>query len=245
MSTTYRLASELVAWGGLERVDGGGYRIGLRMGEHRLARRPRAETLREVALPFMSDLYEATRENVHLAVLDGTEVLYVEELSGPRAMPVRTRRAAGCRCTRRPRARCCWPTPPRACSARPWWRGWTRYTAHTIIAPGHLRRALAEIRRTGVGYAREELTVGSFSVASAVLDADGGAVAALSVTLRSGRNRGHLRRLGPAVRTAAHLGVARAAAPGVAGAAGRVTARRRPGSGEPDSSGVTASLAPG
>ena len=44
VSTTYRLASELVAWGGLERVDGGGYRIGLRMWEiGSLA--PRGETL--------------------------------------------------------------------------------------------------------------------------------------------------------------------------------------------------------
>ena len=91
VSTTYRLASELVAWGGLERVEGGGYRIGLRLWEiGSLA--PRGETLREVALPFMHDLYEATHENVHLAVLDGTEALYVEKLSGRRAMPVRTRR---------------------------------------------------------------------------------------------------------------------------------------------------------
>ena len=91
VSTTYRLASELVAWGGLERVEGGGYRIGLRLWEiGSLA--PRGETLREVALPYMNDLYEATHENVHLAVLDGTEALYVEKLSGRRAMPVRTRR---------------------------------------------------------------------------------------------------------------------------------------------------------
>ena len=33
VSTTYRLASELVGWGGLERVEGGGYRIGLRLWE--------------------------------------------------------------------------------------------------------------------------------------------------------------------------------------------------------------------
>ena len=33
VSTTYRLVSELVDWGGLERVPGGGYRIGLRMWE--------------------------------------------------------------------------------------------------------------------------------------------------------------------------------------------------------------------
>jgi len=79
--------------------------------------------------------------------------------------------------------------------------GLHRYTAHTIIAPGHLRRALTEIRRTGIAYAREELTVGTMSVASAILDADGAPLAALSVTLRSGR--GDLRRLGPAVHTAA------------------------------------------
>src|SRR5690349_18429114 len=88
VSTTYRLVSELVDWGGLERVPGGGYRIGLRMWElGTLA--PRGETLREVALPFMSDLYEATLESVHLAVLDGAEVLYVEKLTGSRAMPVK------------------------------------------------------------------------------------------------------------------------------------------------------------
>ena len=91
VSTTYRLVSELVDWGGLERVEGGGYRVGLRMWEIG-ALAPRGETLREVALPFMSDLYEATLENVHLAVLDGAEVLYVEKLTGRRAMPVRTRR---------------------------------------------------------------------------------------------------------------------------------------------------------
>ena len=33
VSTTYRLASELVDWGGLERADGSGYRIGLRLWE--------------------------------------------------------------------------------------------------------------------------------------------------------------------------------------------------------------------
>jgi hypothetical protein len=66
-------------------------------------------------------------------------------------------------------------------------------------------------------------------VASAVLDADGGAVAALSVTLRSGRT--DLRRLGPAVRTAA-LSVSRglpgalrgSAADGPAGRAAEATA---------------------
>ena len=44
--------------------------------------------------------------------------------------------------------------------------GLKRYTPHTIVAPGHLERALAEIRRTGIAFAREELTVRTVSVAS-------------------------------------------------------------------------------
>lgn len=91
VSTTYRLASELVAWGGLERGDGAGYRIGLRVWElGALAQRGR--TLRELALPFMQDLYEATHENVNLAVRDGREALYVDTISGRGAIPVRSGR---------------------------------------------------------------------------------------------------------------------------------------------------------
>jgi DNA-binding IclR family transcriptional regulator len=200
VSTTYRLASELVAWGGLERVAGGGYRIGLRLWElGSLA--PRGESLREVALPFMSDLYEATRENVHLAVLDGAEVLYVEKLSGRRAMPVRTRRGGRLPLHATAAGKVLLAHAPESLFRETVAAGLRRYTAHTIIAPGHLRRALTDIRRSGIGYAREELTVGTLSVASAILDGEGDAVAALSVTLRSGR--GDLRRLGPAVHTAA------------------------------------------
>ena len=67
--------------------------------------------------------------------------------------------------------------------------------------PRHLRRALAEVRRTGVAYAREELTLGSLSVAAPVVGKDDAVVAALAVVLDQGR--GDLRRLAPAVRTAA------------------------------------------
>ena len=149
----------------------------------------------------MSDLYEATRENVHLAVLEGTEVLYVEKLSGRRAMPVRTRRGGRLPLHATAAGKVLMAYAPETLLQEAVAAGLRRYTAHTIIAPGHLRRALTEIRRSGIGYAREELTVGSHSVAAAVLDADGDAVAALSVTLRSGRT--DLRRLGLAVRTAA------------------------------------------
>jgi DNA-binding IclR family transcriptional regulator len=200
VSTAYRLVSELVDWGGLERVPGGGYRIGPRLWEVG-ALAPRGDDLRGVALPFMSDLHEATREDVHLAVLDGTEVLDVERLAGRRAAPARTRRGGRLPLHATAAGKVLLAHAPESLLHRIVASGLRRHTAHTIVVPGHLRRALTEIRRTGIGYAREELTVGTSSVASAVLDADGAALAALSVTLRSGGT--DLRRLGPAVRTAA------------------------------------------
>jgi DNA-binding IclR family transcriptional regulator len=79
--------------------------------------------------------------------------------------------------------------------------GMRRYTPYTVVAPGHLRRALAEVRRNGVAYAREEMSLGSLSVAAPVVGTGGTVVAALAVVLDQGR--GNLRRLAPAVRTAA------------------------------------------
>jgi DNA-binding IclR family transcriptional regulator len=200
VSTTYRLASELVEWGGLERADPAGYRIGMRMWElGTLA--PRGGTLRDVALPFMQDLYEATHENVHLAVREGLEALYVDIISGPESVRTRSRRggrlplhATGVGKVLLAHA------PPEVLSAVVA-AGMPRYTPYTVVAPGHLRRALADVRRTGVAYAREEMTLGSLSVAAPVQGPDGAVIAALAVVLPHGR--GDLRRLAPAVRTAA------------------------------------------
>jgi DNA-binding IclR family transcriptional regulator len=200
VSTTYRLASELVEWGGLERADPAGYRIGMRLWElGTLA--PRGGTLRAVALPFMQDLYEATHANVHLAVREGLEALYVDTISGRESVPTRSRRggrlplhATGVGKVLLAHA------PPEVLSAVVE-AGMRRYTPYTVVAPGHLRRALAEVRRNGVAYAREEMSLGSLSVAAPVMETGGTVVAALAVVLD--QRRGDLRRLAPAVRTAA------------------------------------------
>jgi DNA-binding IclR family transcriptional regulator len=57
------------------------------------------------------------------------------------------------------------------------------------------------VRRNGVAYAREEMSLGSLSVAAPVMETGGTVVAALAVVLD--QRRGDLRRLAPAVRTAA------------------------------------------
>ncbi len=83
-STTLRLANRLIAAGALERREDGRFVIGLRLWEMG-ALAPRGMGLRQVALPHMTDLVEATHENVLLAVLDGNRGLIIERLSGHQA----------------------------------------------------------------------------------------------------------------------------------------------------------------
>src|SRR3712207_291643 len=79
LTTVHRLAGQLQREGVLERLPSGSYRIGLRLWELGMLA-PRAHGLREVALPFLEDLYEVTHQNVQLVVLDGTETVVVERL---------------------------------------------------------------------------------------------------------------------------------------------------------------------
>ena len=47
--------------------------------------------LRDVASPFLQDLYGATLATVHLAVRDGVNALYLGRVSGHASVPVVTR----------------------------------------------------------------------------------------------------------------------------------------------------------
>ncbi len=201
VSTTYRLATELVAWGGLERAEGTGYRIGVRLWQLGALARPDA-TLRDVALPFMQDLHEATGETVHLAVRDGYEALDVDTVPGRGAVRARSRRAGRVPLHATGVGKALLAHAPPQVLNELVQAGLRRYTEHTVVVPGQLRRALADVRRTGLAYAREEFVLGSLSVGAPIYGPDGEVVAALAVVLRPGR--GDLRRFGPAVRTAAN-----------------------------------------
>ena len=85
----YRLAEELVEFGLLERQPVG-YRPGIALFElGELA--PAKVDLREAALPFMQDLYEATHETVHLGIRDGLDVIYAEKIRGHGGVDVPSR----------------------------------------------------------------------------------------------------------------------------------------------------------
>ncbi|POX36156.1 IclR family transcriptional regulator, partial [Streptomyces sp. Ru73] len=79
--TVHRLAADLVELGWLERTGDGRYRLGHRLFELG-SLVPRRRDLREAALPFLQDLFEATRETVHLGVREGLEGVYLERIHG-------------------------------------------------------------------------------------------------------------------------------------------------------------------
>ena len=205
VSTTYRLTVELVeagAWSGCRRVaTGSGCACG------RSPRSPAAASrCRRSLPPYMADLYEATHENVQLAVLNGREALYIEKIAGRRSARIRTRRGGRLplHATGVGKVLLAYARPDIVDEILD--SGLRRYTPHTVVAPGQLRRVLADVRASGVAFAREELTPGSVSVAAPVFDASGTVVAAMSLVLKASDT--NLRRLAPAVRTAA-CGVSR------------------------------------
>ncbi len=74
----------------MERTRSGRIQVGLRL--WRVASlAPRGLGLREVALPYMEDLFVATGENVQLAVREQCDAVFVERLTGRRSVTVLTR----------------------------------------------------------------------------------------------------------------------------------------------------------
>lgn len=235
LSTTHRLVGELTAWGALERGEDGLYRIGLRLWEVG-ALAPRGTGLRERAVPFLEDLYEATRQNVQLAVRDGHEAVYVERLSHPDAVRVVSR--VGGRLPLHATAvgqvllAFSAPVVQEEVLAAPL----LALTARTITDPRVLRRALAAVRRDGVAVCDGMVDPLSLSVAAAVRGEDDDVVAALSVVVPSPRTpAGPGSGAGtPGVEPRTIVPAVRAAARGISRTLGSPAARRPPTAGDAD-----------
>ncbi|WP_308283414.1 IclR family transcriptional regulator [Pseudonocardia nigra] len=199
-SSTLRLANRLLAWGALERGDDGRFTVGLRLWEV-ASLAPRGHGLRQVAMPYMGDLAEVTRQHVLLAVRDGDEALLVERLSAHQAMPVLYRvggrlplHSTGVGLALLAFAE---PEFQEHVLAQPL----VHEPEKVAVSPAALRRTLAEVRRDGLARIRRRTPQPLVSVAAPVFGADDRVAAALSVLVPEGN--ADPRQLGPAVRTAA------------------------------------------
>jgi len=200
LPTAHRLIGELVRHGGLEREDQRTYRIGVRLWElGSLA--PIRGGLRELAMPYMEDLYEATHENIQLAVLADLEGMVLEKISGRSSVPIIARVGGRLPLYTTGVGKVLLAYGPQDLVERVIARGLVPHASRTIVDPARLLDDLELTRRRGFSVTRDEMTDGSVSVGAPIFGPDQQVVAALSVVVAA-RLRDP-QRLAPPVRTAA------------------------------------------
>lgn len=180
LTTSHRLINELVARRILERTEDRRFHIGLRLWEIS-ALAPVNHDIRDVALPYLEDLYEATHENVQLAILDGDDAVYLERLSGRDSVHVVTRTGSRLPVHASGVGLVLLAHAPHDRREQILATALRRYTKYTITDPRRLRRILADVRSQGYAISDRQIELVSTSVAAPVRGAHGDVVAALSI----------------------------------------------------------------
>ena len=198
LPTAHRLVGELTGWGALRRTAGGEYVIGRRLWDLGLLA-PVQTGLRDVAAPFLQDLYGATKATVHLAVRDGTQALYLDRLSGHGSVPLVSRVGARLPLHSTGVGKVLLGYAPAEVRHAVLSRPLERFTPYTVVTPGRLEEELRRVPRDGYATTSEEMTLGACSIAVPVF-AEDSVVAALGLVLPDLRAR---MRLVPALRVAA------------------------------------------
>lgn len=163
LPTAHRLARELVGWGALAKRPDGSYVIGRRIWSLGLLA-PAQTGLREVAEPFLHDIYAATLATVHLAVRDGTDVLYLDRMSGRASVPVVSRVGSRLPLHATGVGKVLLAHSPEGVREQVL-ASLRRVTPYTVTQPGRLRVQLASVRRQGYATTAEEMSLGACSVA--------------------------------------------------------------------------------
>jgi DNA-binding IclR family transcriptional regulator len=189
--TAHRLTRELVAGGALDRLDDGRYVIGRLVWEAGLLA-PVQGGLRQVAEPFLHDVFAATMATVHLAVRDGDEVLYLHRMQGRASVPIVSTVGSRLPMHATGVGKVLLAHSPDDVHDRVL-ANLVRITPYTITRPDRLEAQLERIRRDGVATTSEEMSLGACSLAVPVVQSsDGAAVAAIGVvvaTLKRDRQR--------------------------------------------------------
>ncbi len=165
-STVHRILDQLITFGWVEHASFG-YCLGRRAlgggdGEGR-------SSLREAAAPFLHELHQQTGMVVHLTVLDGPDVVYLDKVGGrfAAAIPSRVGGHAPAHCTAGGKAILAWIAPERVDAL--FGSVLSRSTENTITDINVLHQELSRIRqRRGVAFEREESAHGVACVAAAV-----------------------------------------------------------------------------
>jgi DNA-binding IclR family transcriptional regulator len=162
-------------------------------------------SLAPLARPHVDRLAAAVGETVHLAQLDHAQVLYVDKRDPAR--PVQMFSQAGkvgpAYCTGVGKAMIAWLDDETLDRVIPQ-QSFHRFTPGTLTTEAELRAELAEIRKRGFAYDREEHEPGIICVAVPILSRTGRVLGGLSVTTSTARQSlADLERHVPRIRQAA------------------------------------------
>lgn len=180
VATAHRLLADLTAWGAVSKRDSGEYVIGRRLWSIGLLA-PVETGLRELASPYLHDLYGATFATVHLAVRDRLTALYLDRLSGHASVPVVSAIGARLPLHTTGVGKVLLAHAPADVRNEALAR-LERFTPHTITHAGLLANQLDQVLERHYATTNEEMTLGACSIAVPIARGDS-VVASLGVVV--------------------------------------------------------------
>lgn len=202
-SNVHRLLQTLAAHGFVRNVDNtGNYELTLKLWE--LGSKVRSRLgIAGISGPFLKLLGDQTSEAVHLSVLSGVEVIYIDKVESPQ--PIRAYSMIGGRapayCVATGKAMLAFSSPGKLDELK---APLTRYSVNTISSRAKLDKELQQIREQGYSINRGEWRVDVSGVAAPIFDQATNVVAAIGISGPSTRLKlTVLKRYAPLVRKAA------------------------------------------
>jgi DNA-binding IclR family transcriptional regulator len=180
-STVHRLAVTLVSEGMLEQnPESGRYRLGIALFSLGALVRRRMNLSSEARQDLFA-LRNITQETVHLAILDGAEIMYVYNLESTQA--IRVNSDIGVHkpafCTANGRAILAYLPEERIAAVIG--AGFSARAPRTKTSAANFRKVLAETRKLGYAIEDEECEAGMRAVAAPVRDSSGQVVASVGI----------------------------------------------------------------
>ncbi len=180
-STVSRLLVTLVDLGVVEQsAPGSGYRLGAYLQTLAGTAQP-ARRLADVARPHLGELVNAVGESAGLSVLDGGEVLYLDQVSAQSEIQVRDWTGERVKAHLVSSGLVLLAESGAAAVDRYLAGPLVRQTERTMTDPVALRRRLEAVRADGAAWVIDELIDGLSSVAAPLRDASGRVIGAIHV----------------------------------------------------------------
>jgi DNA-binding IclR family transcriptional regulator len=139
--------------------------------------------LRQIARPFLQDLTSTTNETTHLAVLDGTEFVYIDKVDNTQAMRMRSRvgQRGQLHCTAAGKSMLAFLPESELLPILKRLK-FQPVTKNTITVPKKFQEQLAQIRQDGYALDDEENEVGIRCIGSPIYDHAGRLSGAVSIS---------------------------------------------------------------